>query len=66
MNIEARPAHKPALAHLFWWFMFAQGGVIAAVLIPVHIPQAIFYGGAVLVTLITIWVLLTTAPMSVG
>ena len=123
---------RPALAHLFWWFMFAQGGVIAAVLIPVHIvvqgilgplgvvpvvdrhydtwiavlgnpivklyllvliavpffhfahrlryllvdlgvpaakgvpAQIAFYGGAVLVTLITIWVLLTTAPLSFG
>lgn len=132
MNTQARPAHKPALAHLFWWFMFAQGGVIAAILIPVHIlvqgilgplgwvhvvdrhydtwinvlgnpivklyllvliavpffhfahrlryllvdlgvpaakstpAQAIFYGGAVLVTLITIWVLLTTAPLKLG
>jgi fumarate reductase subunit D len=124
--------HKPALAHLFWWFMFAQGGVIAAILIPVHIlvqgilgplgfvnvvdrhydtwisilgnpivklyvlvlislpffhfahrlryllvdlgipaaktvvAQAIFYGGAVVVTLVTIYVLLTTAPISLG
>jgi len=126
----ARP--RPALAHLFWWFMFAQGGVIAAVLIPVHIlvqgilgplgvvpvvdrhydtwisilgnpivklyllvliavpffhfahrlryllvdfglhaakgipAQVVFYGGAVVVTAITIWVLLTTAPLSLG
>jgi len=115
--------------HLFWWFMFAQGGVIAAVLLPVHIAlqgilgplgvvnvvtpdntaiignpivklyllvliavpffhfahrlryllvdmgvpaartvpaQAVFYGGAVLVTLVTIYVLLTTAPISLG
>ena len=124
--------HKPALAHLFWWFMFSQGGVIAALLIPVHIlvqgilgplgivrvvdrhydtwisflgnpivklyllvlislpffhfahrlryllvdlgvpaakstvAQVVFYGGAVLVTLLTIYVLLTTAPISVG
>jgi fumarate reductase subunit D len=124
--------HKPALAHLFWWFMFAQGGVLAAVLIPVHIlvqgilgplgivpvvdrhydtwinilgnpivklyllvlislpffhfahrlryllvdlgvpvaktlvAQAIFYGGAVLVTLLAIYILLTTAPISLG
>jgi fumarate reductase subunit D len=123
---------KPALAHLFWWFMFAQGGVIAAILIPVHIliqgilgpldvvrvvdrhydtwtnvlgnpivklyllvlisvpffhfahrlryllvdlgvpaakgvpAQTVFYGGAVAVTLITIWILLTTAPISFG
>ena len=123
---------RPALAHLFWWFMFAQGGVIAAVLIPVHIlvqgilgplnvvpvadrhydtwinllgnpivklyllvliafaffhfahrlryllvdigvpaakslpAQVLFYGGAVAVTLFTIWVLLTTAPLSLG
>jgi len=121
---------RPALAHLFWWFMFAQGGVIAAVLIPVHVlvqgilgplkivpvadqhydtwinilgnpivklyllvliafpffhfahrlryllvdlgipaaksvpAQAIFYGGAVAVTVFTIWLLLTTAPLS--
>ena len=124
--------HKPALAHLFWWFMFAQGGVLAAILIPVHIlvqgilgplgivpvvdrhydtwisilgnpivklyllvlislpffhfahrlryllvdlgvpaakstvAQVIFYGGAVLVTLLTIYVLLTTVPISLG
>ena len=123
---------RPALTHLFWWFMFAQGGVIAAVLIPVHIvvqgilgplgivpvvdrhydtwfailsnpivklylliliavpffhfahrlryllvdlglpaakgvpAQIAFYGGAVVVTLITIWVLVTTAPLSLG
>ena len=30
-------ARRPALAHLFWWFMFAQGGVIAALLIPAHV-----------------------------
>jgi fumarate reductase subunit D len=125
-------ARRPALAHLFWWFMFAQGGVIAAILIPVHVlvqgilgplgivpvvdrdgqgfynalanpilklyllvliafpffhfahrlryllvdlgvpaaksvpAQVIFYGGAVLVTLFTIWLLLTTAPLSLG
>lgn len=132
MNAPAAHAPKPALAHLFWWFMFAQGGVIAAVLIPVHVlvqgilgplgwvnvadrhydtwinllgnpivklyllvliavpffhfahrlryllvdlgvpaaksvpAQAIFYGGAVVVTLVTIWVLLTTAPLKLG
>ena len=118
---------RPALAHLFWWFMFAQGGVIAAVLLPVHIVlqgilgplgyvsvvkpdnlgilgnpivklyllvliavpffhfahrlryllvdlgvpaaksvpgQVVFYGGAIAVTLLTIYVLLTTAPLS--
>jgi succinate dehydrogenase subunit D len=118
---------RPALMHLFWWFMFAQGGVIAAVLLPVHIvlngilgplgvvtvvepdnttilgnpivklyllvliavpffhfahrlryllvdlgvraaksvpAQVIFYGGAIAVTLLTIYVLLTTAPLS--
>ena len=128
----AQVEHKPALAHLFWWFMFAQGGVLAAILIPVHIlvqgilgplgivpvvdrhydtwisilgnpivklyllvlislpffhfahrlryllvdlgvpaaksavAQVIFYGGAVLVTLLTIYVLLTTVPISLG
>jgi succinate dehydrogenase subunit D len=129
---EHAPARRPALAHLFWWFMFAQGGVIAAVLIPAHVlvqgilgplnivpvvdrhydtwisilgnpivklyllvliafpffhfahrlryllvdlgvpaakslpAQVIFYGGAVAVTLLTIWLLLTTAPISLG
>ena len=128
----AHVEHKPALAHLFWWFMFAQGGVLAAILIPVHIlvqgilgplgivpvadrhydtwisilgnpivklyllvlislpffhfahrlryllvdlgvpaaktavAQVIFYGGAVVVTLLAIYVLLTTAPISLG
>jgi len=123
-------AHRPALAHLFWWFMFAQGGVIAAILIPVHIlvqgilgplgvvrvadrhydtwvsllgnpivklyllvliafpffhfahrlryllvdfgvpgaksvpAQVLFYGAAVAVTGFTIWILLTTVPLS--
>jgi fumarate reductase subunit D len=132
MNAEPRAVQKPALAHLFWWFMFSQGGLFAAVLIPVHIlvqgilgplgivpvvdrhydtwigilgnpivklyllvlislpffhfahrlryllvdlgipaakgipVQIVFYGGAVLVTLVTIWVLLTTAPISLG
>ena len=124
---EQMVSSRPALTHLFWWFMFAQGGVIAAILLPVHIlfqgilgplgvvnvaepnnvgllsnpivklyllvliaipffhfahrlryllvdfgvhaaksipAQAIFYGGAVAVTLVTIYVLLTTAPLS--
>jgi fumarate reductase subunit D len=131
MNAEATQ-HKPALAHLFWWFMFANGGGLAALVLPVHIlvqgilgplgivrvvdqrydswisilgnpivklyllvlialsffhfahrlryllvdfgvhaaktlpAQVIFYGAAVLVTLVTIWVLLTTAPIKVG
>ena len=128
----AAPRRRPALMHLFWWFMFSQGGVIAAQFLPVHIliqgilgplgvvrvvdrhydtwarvlgnpivklyllvliavpffhfahrlryllvdlgvpaaksvpAQVIFYGGAVVVTLITIWVLLTTVPLSFG
>jgi len=123
---------RPALMHLYWWFLFSQGGVIAALLIPVHVliqgilgplgvvrvvdrhydtwvnvlgnplvklyllvlisfpffhfahrlryllvdfglhaaksvpAQALFYGGAVAVTLITIYILLTTAPISLG
>ena len=124
---EQKVSSRPALPHLFWWFMFAQGGVIAAILLPVHIlfqgilgplglvnvaepnnvgllsnpliklyllvliaipffhfahrlryllvdfglhaaksipAQVIFYGGAVVVTLVTIYVLLTTAPLS--
>jgi len=125
--MSERASSRPALTHLFWWFMFAQGGVIAAILLPVHIlfqgilgplgivkvaepndlsllgnpivklyllvliaapifhfahrlryllvdfgvpaarkvpAQVIFYGGAVVVTLVTIYVLLTTAPLS--
>jgi fumarate reductase subunit D len=132
MSTKPGAAQKPALAHLFWWFMFSQGGLFVAVLLPVHIlvqgilgplgivrvvdrhydtwisilgnpivklyllvlislpffhfahrlryllvdlgvhaakrlpVQVIFYGGAVAVTLLTIWVLLTTAPLSLG
>ena len=130
--MSEQAARRPALAHLFWWFMFSQGGVLAALLIPVHIvvqgilgplgvvkvvdrhydtwisilgnpivklyllvlislpffhfahrlryllvdlgvpaaksfpAQVVFYGAAILVTLVTIWVLLTTAPISLG
>jgi fumarate reductase subunit D len=132
MNHESAKRQKPAFAHLVWWFLFAQGGVIAAILIPVHIliqgilgplgivpvvdrhydtwirvlgnpivklyllvliavpffhfahrlryllvdlgvpaarsipAQVVFYGGAIAITAITIWVLLTTAPISLG
>ena len=121
---------RPALDHLFFWFMFSQGGLIAAVLLPVHIlvqgvlgplgivpvvdrhydtwiavlgnplvklyilvliafpffhfahrlryllvdlgvpqarslpAQALFYGGAVVVTLIALYLVLTTAPLT--
>ncbi|HEV2141495.1 MAG TPA: fumarate reductase subunit FrdD [Candidatus Dormibacteraeota bacterium] len=123
---------RPALDHLFFWFLFSQGGVISALFLPVHVliqgilgplgivpvadrhydtwvqvignplvklyilvlvmfsffhfahriryflvdlgvrgarsvpAQVVFYGGAVLVTLVTIWVLLTTVPISFG
>jgi fumarate reductase subunit D len=123
---------RPALGHLFWWFLFSQGGVLTALLLPAHVlvqgilgplglakvvdrhydtwvdilrnplvklyllvffafaffhfahrlryllvdvglhaakslpGQVIFYGGAALVTLITLWILLTTAPVSFG
>ena len=126
MTSNARTSSRPALSHLFWWFMFAQGGVLAAVLLPVHIlfqgilgplgyvnvaepnntglignpivklyllvlialpffhfahrlryllvdlgvpaarsvpAQVVFYGGAIAVTVLTIYVLLTTAPL---
>jgi fumarate reductase subunit D len=132
MSAKPGAVHKPALAHLFWWFMFSQGGLFVAVLLPVHIvvqgilgplgivrvvdrhydtwidilgnpivklyllalislpffhfahrlryllvdlgvpaaksrpAQVVFYGGAIAVTLVTIWVLLTTAPISLG
>ena len=121
---------RPALMHLYWWFLFSQGGVIAAILIPVHVliqgilgplgivhvvdrsydtwiqvlgnplvklyllvliavpffhfahrlryllvdfgvhaaksipAQVVFYGGAIVVTLVTIYILLTTAPIT--
>jgi fumarate reductase subunit D len=124
-----KPSHKTAFPHLFFWFMFANGGGLAALVLPVHIlvqgilgplnlapvvdqhydtwirilgnplvklyilvlvalsffhfahrlryllvdfgvpaakslpAQAIFYGGAVVVTAATIWILLTTAPL---
>jgi len=130
MRSEAR--QRPAFAHLVWWFLFAQGGVVAAILIPAHIlvqgilgplgivpvadrhydtwvrlvgnpivklyllvlialpffhfahrlryllvdlgvpaarsipAQVVFYGGAIVVTAVTIWVLLTTVPISFG
>ncbi len=132
MSTKPGAVQKPALAHLFWWFMFSQGGLFAAVLLPVHIlvqgilgplnivpvvdrhydtwisilgnpivklyllvlialpffhfahrlryllvdlgvpagkslpARVLFYGGAVAVTLVTIGVLLTTAPISFG
>jgi len=132
MNEQTERAPKVALSHLFWWFMFAQGGGLAALVLPVHIlvqgvlgplgivvavdrhydtwisilgnpivklyllvlialpffhfahrlryllvdlgvpaakgvpAQVIFYGGAVAVTLFAVWVLLTTAPISLG
>jgi fumarate reductase subunit D len=129
MHVIEKRTEKPAFMHLVWWFLFAQGGVIAAILIPVHIlvqgilgplsvvqvvdrhydtwisilsnpivklyllvliagsffhfahrlryllvdfgvkaaktlpAQVVFYGGAVVVTLVAIYVLLTTAPI---
>ncbi len=29
--------HKPAMSHAFWWGMFAVGGMVTAVFVPVHI-----------------------------
>ena len=132
MNHDTATKQKPAFAHLIWWFLFAGGGVTAAILIPVHVlvqgilgplgivpvvdrhydtwvrvlsnplvklyllvliilpffhfahrlryllvdfgvpaaksmpAQVVFYGGAVVVAVVTIWVVLTTAPMSFG
>jgi fumarate reductase subunit D len=132
MSTKPGTVQKPALGHLFWWFMFSQGGLFAAVLLPVHIViqgilgplgglpvvdrhystwisilgnpivklyllvlislpffhfahrlryllvdlgvhaaksttvQVLFYGAAIVVMLLTIWVLLTTAPISLG
>lgn len=120
---------RGSFLHLGYWVLFAQGGLLAAVLLPVHIvfqgilgpfgvvkvatpsdlsllgnpivklyllvliaapfyhfahrlryllvdvgvhaaksvpAQVIFYGGAVVITLVTIVVLLTSAPISFG
>jgi fumarate reductase subunit D len=130
--MRAEDARRPALGHVFFWFMFANGGVITALLMPVHVlvqgilgplgivpvvdrhydtwvnvlgnplvklyllvligfaffhfahrlryllvdlgvpaaksvpAQVVFYGGAILIGLLTIYVLLTTAPLSFG
>lgn len=37
MSDHATAKKRPAMTHLFWWFMFAQGGGIAALFIPIHI-----------------------------
>ena len=132
MSDEHQAVRKPALAHLFWWFMFSQGGLFVAVLLPVHIlvqgilgplgivhvvdrhydtwisilgnpivklylfvlislpffhfahrlryllvdlgvrgakgvpAQVVFYGGAIAVTLLAAYLLLTIAPLSFG
>ncbi len=133
MSVEAvGHKHKTAYSHLFFWFMFANGGGLAALVLPVHIlvqgilgplgivpvvdqhydtwtrivgnpivklyilalialsffhfahrlryllvdfgvkaakslpAQAIFYGGAALITVVAIWILLTTVPISFG
>jgi len=41
-------------------YLLVDFGVHAARSVP---AQAVFYGGAVVVTLVTIWILLTTAPL---
>jgi fumarate reductase subunit D len=130
--MRAEDARRPALGHVFFWFMFANGGVITALLMPIHVlvqgilgplgivpvvdrhydtwvnvlgnplvklyllvligfaffhfahrlryllvdlgvpaaksvaAQVVFYGGAILIGLLTIYVLLTTAPLSFG
>jgi len=44
-------------------YLLVDLGVPAAKSFP---AQVVFYGAAILVTLVTIWVLLTTAPISLG
>ena len=44
-------------------YLLVDFGVPAARSVP---AQVVFYGGAILVTLVTIYVLLTTAPISFG
>ncbi len=103
MNHDTTKSQKPAISHLFWWFLFAMvdrhydtwinvlGNPIVKLyllalislaffhfahrlryfLVDLGVPaartlpaQVVFYGGAVVVTAVTIWVLLTTAPIS--
>lgn len=127
--MSTETTQRLAFMHLIYWFLFSQGGVIAAMFLPVHIlvqgilgplgivrvvdrhydtwvsvlgnpivklyllvliaapfyhfahrlryllvdfgvhaaksvpAQVVFYGGAVVVTFATIWVLLTTVPL---
>jgi fumarate reductase subunit D len=44
-------------------YVLVDLGVPAAKRIP---AQVVFYGGAIVVTLVTMWVLLTTVPLSLG
>jgi fumarate reductase subunit D len=44
-------------------YLLVDFGVHAAKSVP---AQVIFYGGAVAVTLVTLWILLTTAPITFG
>jgi fumarate reductase subunit D len=44
-------------------YLLVDFGVSAAKTLPV---QVVFYGGAVVVTLVAVWVLLTTAPIKLG
>ena len=32
-----RVRHRPAYFHSFWWFVFANGGLVAGIFLPVHI-----------------------------
>ena len=34
---SARALRKPDMSHALWWGLFAVGGMVAAVLVPVHI-----------------------------
>jgi fumarate reductase subunit D len=44
-------------------YLLVDFGVKAAKSLP---AQAIFYGGAALITAVTLWILLTTVPISFG
>ena len=37
MNYDSAKRNKPAISHLFWWFLFANGGGLTALVLPVHI-----------------------------
>ena len=73
INILGNPIVKLYLLVLIAFPFFHFAHRLRYLLVDLGIPaargvpaQVIFYGGAVAVTLFTVWLLLTTAPISLG